>query len=84
MVTTLGCLKILESNIFVLYTVMFDEERLSYEKFQLDPLSYFTNEKLVIKINRKYYTWKQAQPLLFSLLLFKRPLPEVFLVHDVK
>jgi len=57
-------------------TVMFDEERLSYEKFQLDPTSYLTNEKLVIKINRKYYTWKQAQPLLFSLLLFKRPLPE--------
>jgi len=57
-------------------SMMFDEEQLSYDKFQLDPISYLANEKLVIKINSKYYTWKQAQPLLFSLLVFKQSLPE--------
>jgi len=54
----------------------FEAELLSFDKFQQDPMSYMNNDKLVIRINDKHYSWKQAQPLLLSLILFKQQLPE--------
>jgi len=54
----------------------FEADVLTFEKFQQDPMSYTNNDKLVVRINDKHYTWKQAQPVLLSLILFKQKLPE--------
>lgn len=39
--------------------------------------SLFESESLVVRIKKKYYTWKVAAPIISSLIIYQRPLPQV-------
>ncbi|XP_065167971.1 phosphatidate phosphatase LPIN2 isoform X3 [Atheta coriaria] len=38
--------------------------------------SLFESESLVVRIKKKYYTWKVAAPIISSLIIYQRPLPQ--------
>lgn len=39
----------------------------------------FESPNLVVRIHDKYYSWKVAAPIVSSLLIYQRPLPQVVL-----
>lgn len=54
----------------------FEEKLITYDTFLLDPMLYINDANLVFKINGKYYSYTNAQPMILSLALFKQPLPQ--------
>ncbi|KAF7493493.1 Phosphatidate phosphatase LPIN2 [Sarcoptes scabiei] len=57
-------------------TERFLQSIISFDDFSENPLQILDNPNLVIRMGANYYTLKMATSLLFSLLLFQRPLPE--------
>ncbi|XP_067142408.1 phosphatidate phosphatase LPIN1 [Centruroides vittatus] len=53
----------------------FLQSRVTYDDF-LQNTSLLQNPNLVIRMGGKYYNWQTAAPMLLSLAMFQRPLPE--------
>ncbi|CAJ0755694.1 4569_t:CDS:2 [Entrophospora sp. SA101] len=47
----------------------------TYEQFSQNP-QILSDKTLVVKFNNNYYSWSTAAPIIASLLIFKKPLPE--------
>lgn len=47
----------------------------TYDEFTENP-SILQNANLVIRLSGKYYNWQTAAPMLLSIMMFQRPLPE--------
>jgi len=55
---------------------LFVAHRVEYETFAFDAYRLMQEPDLVIRIDKtQYYTWKDAQAILMSYLVFKSPLP---------
>lgn len=61
----------------------FEKFRVTYENFCNNP-NLFMNPNLVVRIDDKYYNWQTATPILMSLVVFQRPLPESIVTSLVK
>ncbi|RIA99275.1 Lipin/Ned1/Smp2-domain-containing protein [Glomus cerebriforme] len=54
---------------------MFRKNQITYEHFS-ENLRILNDKSLVIKYNNRYYSWQTAAPIIVSLLVFQKPLPD--------
>lgn len=57
-------------------TERFLESLVCFDDFSKDPLKFVEDPNLIIRMGGRYYNWKMACPILLSLLMFQRGLPE--------
>lgn len=55
---------------------LFNQFIVSYDDFVNNPMV-IENPDLVVRVDGKYYNWRTACPLIMSLALYKKPLPQV-------
>lgn len=55
----------------------FADHLVSHNELALEPLSVINNPKLVVRMDGKIFTWKVAAPMLLSLAVFHKSLPQV-------
>jgi phosphatidate phosphatase LPIN len=58
---------------------LFAEHEVSWSDLASDP-ALVNNPKLVIKLDGKLYSWKEAAPIVVSLFVFNKPLPQVYFI----
>lgn len=51
----------------------FRQQQVSYDTFALDPWGVLNDTRLMVKFESQLYRWRDACPLLLSLLLYNRP-----------
>ena len=56
-------------------TETFQKSLVSFDEFCRDPSSLFTNPKLVVRVEGKYYSWQVAAPMIMSAVVFLQVLP---------
>ncbi|PKC70831.1 LNS2-domain-containing protein [Rhizophagus irregularis] len=54
---------------------MFRKNQITYEFFSKSP-RILNDKSLVVKYNSRYYSWQSAAPIIASLLVFQKPLPD--------
>ncbi|GBB94675.1 hypothetical protein RclHR1_00240023 [Rhizophagus clarus] len=54
---------------------MFRKNQITYEYFSKNP-RVLNDKALVVKYNSRYYSWQSAAPIIASLLVFQKPLPD--------
>uniref|UniRef100_A0A1D1YV85 Nuclear elongation and deformation protein 1 n=2 Tax=Anthurium amnicola TaxID=1678845 RepID=A0A1D1YV85_9ARAE len=54
---------------------MFRKNQITYEYFSENP-RILNDKSLVVKYNNRYYSWQTAAPIIASLLVFQKPLPD--------
>ena len=54
---------------------MFQNSLVSFDEFCQDPSSLFTNPKLVVRVEGKYYSWQVAAPMIMSAIVYLQVLP---------
>lgn len=55
---------------------LFNQFLVSYDDFMNNPMV-IENPNLVVKVDGKYYNWRTACPIIMSLALYKKFLPQV-------
>ena len=55
----------------------FHEKMVPYDSFALDPWGVLNDQRLMVKFESQLYRWRDACPLLLSLLLYNRPFQDV-------
>lgn len=55
---------------------IFNQFAVSYDDFVANPMV-IDNPELVVRIGGKYYNWRMACPLIMSMSLYKKSLPQV-------
>lgn len=58
------------------FSEAFAKHMITFEKFAEKP-TLLSHPELVVKVKGRYYNWQVAGPLLMSILVFHRPLPQV-------
>ncbi|CAG8696593.1 10577_t:CDS:2, partial [Acaulospora colombiana] len=54
---------------------LFRKKLITFEQFSENP-QLLNDKNLILKCNNRYYTWPNAAPLITSLIVFNKPLPE--------
>ncbi|XP_072042421.1 phosphatidate phosphatase LPIN2-like isoform X2 [Amphiura filiformis] len=62
---------------------LFNKHEISYSEFCKNP-SILANPNLVLRIGDKFYNWQIASPIIMSMVVFQRPLPEMVVSGLVK
>ena len=56
------------------YEELFQQNLVSFDKFQEEIGTITTNQSLVIKLNGRYFNWQTAGPIILSALVFQKPI----------
>ena len=59
----------------LLYPESFQNFLVTFDEFCRDPSGLFTNPKLVVRVEGKYYSWQVAAPMIMSAVVFLQVLP---------
>ena len=56
-------------------TEVFQNSLVSFDEFCQDPSGLFTNPKLVVRVEGKYFSWQVAAPMIMSAIVYLQVLP---------